>query len=157
MDAATFMVAKTFMTMAISVYDNFSNSSLSGHSMLGLTTIREFLLLLWVPGWSNTIAGAHIASTGTNHSFLSWRAVFKMRLVMQIFFSAFCAADVLVAVGMFDVTTVTGSASVGVTTAYSLSPLKPVISCQMSSTPSPYSSEISMGFRRLTKSQILVG
>jgi hypothetical protein len=110
------MVAKT-------VYDNFSNRNLSGHSMHGLMTIRELLSLLWVPGWSNTIAGALIASTSTNHSFLSRCAVFKMRLVAQIFFSAFCAADVLAAVGMFDVTMVTGSASVGVTTAYSPSPL----------------------------------
>jgi hypothetical protein len=58
---------------------------------------------------------------------------------------------------MFEVTMVTGSASVGVTTAYSPSPLKPIISCQMSSTPFPYSSEISMGFRRLTKNQIWDG
>jgi hypothetical protein len=77
-----------------------------------------------------------------------------MRLVVQIIFSTFCAADVLVAVGMFDVTMVTGSASVGVTTAYSPSPLKPVVSCQMSLTPSSYSSEISMGFRKSTKNQI---
>jgi hypothetical protein len=35
---------------------------------------------------------------------------------------------------MFDVTMVTGSASVGVTTACSPSPLNPVISCRMSST-----------------------
>jgi hypothetical protein len=70
--------------------------------MCGLTTIREVLLLLWVPGWSNTIAGALIASTGTNHSsFLSQHAVFKVRLVEQIFFSAFFAADVLAVVGMF--------------------------------------------------------
>jgi hypothetical protein len=93
MDATTFMVAKTVMRVAISVYNNFSNRNLSGHSMHGLTTIRELLSLLWVPGWSNTIAGAliasTIASTGTNHSFLLWRAVFKMRLVVQIFFSAF--------------------------------------------------------------------
>ena len=136
MGATTFMVAKTFMSMAISVYDNFSDRNLSGHSMHVLTTIRELLSLLWVPGWSNTIAGALIASTGTNHSFLSWCAVFKMRLVVHIFFSAFCAADVLAAVGMFDVTMVTGSASVGVTTAYSPTPLKPFISCQMSWTPS---------------------
>ena len=81
------------MSMAISVYDNFSNRNLLGHSMHGLTTIRELLSLLWVPGWSNTIAGVLIASTGTNHCFLSlWRAVFKIRLVVQIFFSAFCAA-----------------------------------------------------------------
>jgi hypothetical protein len=104
MGATTFMVTKTFMSMAISVYDNFSDRNLSGHSMHGLTTIRELLSLLWVPGWSNTIAGVLIASTGTNHSFLSWHAVFKMRLVVQIFFSAFCPADILVAVGMFDVT-----------------------------------------------------
>jgi hypothetical protein len=70
----------------------------------------------------------------------------QMRLVAQIFFSAFCAADVLAAVGMFDVTMVTGSASVRVTTAYSQSPLKPLISGWMSSTPSPYSLEISIGF-----------
>jgi hypothetical protein len=157
MGATTFMVAKNFMSVAFSVYDNFSDRNLSGHSMHGITTIRDLLLLLWVPGWSNTIAGALIASTGTNHSFLSWRAVFKMRLVAQIFVSAFYAADVLVAVGMLDVTRVTGSASVGVTTAYSPSPLKPIISCQMSSTPSLYSSEISMGFRRLTKNQIWAG
>jgi hypothetical protein len=94
--------------------------------MHGLTTIRDLLLLLWVPGWSNTIAGALIASTGTNHSFLLRHAVFKMRLVAQIF--AFCAADVLAAVWMLDVTRVTSSASVGVTTAYSPSPLKPIIS-----------------------------
>jgi hypothetical protein len=62
-------------------------------------------------------------------------------------------ADVLAAVGMFDVTMVTGSASVGVTTAYSPSPLKPVISCWMPATPSPYSSEISMGFRKSTKTK----
>jgi hypothetical protein len=93
MDATTFMVTKIFMSMAIAVYDNSSDRNLSGHSMHGLTT--KFLLLLWVPGWSNTIAGALIASTGTNHSFLSQHAVFKMRLVVQIFFSAFCAADVL--------------------------------------------------------------
>jgi hypothetical protein len=85
MGATTSMVAKNFMSMEISVYDNFSNRNLSGHSMHGLTTIRDLLSLLWVPGWSNTIAGALIASTGTNHSFLSWRAVFKMRLVVQIF------------------------------------------------------------------------
>jgi hypothetical protein len=83
MGATTFMVAKAFMSMAISVYDNFSDRNLSGHSMHGLTTIREFLLLLWVSGWSNTIAGALIASTGTNHSFLSRRAVFKMRLFVK--------------------------------------------------------------------------
>jgi hypothetical protein len=80
-----------------------------------------------------------------------------MILVVQIFFSTFCAADVLVAVGMFDVTMVTGSAPVGVTTAYSPSPLKPVISCRMFSTTSLYLSEISMGFRRLTKNQIWAG
>jgi hypothetical protein len=119
MGATTFMVTKTIMSVAISVYDNFSNRNLSGHSMHGLTTIRELLLLPWVPGWSNTIAGALFASNGTNRSFLLQRAVFKMRLVAQIFFSAICAADVLVAVGMFDVTMVTGSASVGVITAYS--------------------------------------
>jgi hypothetical protein len=73
--------------------------------MHGLTTIREVVLLLWVPGWSNTIAGVLISSTGTNHSFLLWRAVFKIRLVAQIFFSAFFAADVLVVVGMFEVAT----------------------------------------------------
>jgi hypothetical protein len=56
-------------------------------------------LLLWVPGWSNTIAEVLIASTGTNHSFLPWRAVFKMKLVVQIFFLAFCAADALAVVG----------------------------------------------------------
>jgi hypothetical protein len=59
MGATTFMVAKTFMSMAIVVYDNFSDRNLSGHSMCRLTTIRELLSLLWVPGWSNTIAGAH--------------------------------------------------------------------------------------------------
>ncbi len=53
-----------------------------------------------------------------------------------------CAAEVLSAIGMFNVTMVTGSASVGVTTAYSPSPLKPLISWWMSSTPSLYSSEI---------------
>jgi hypothetical protein len=132
--------------LKLSCYDNLSDRNLSGHSMHGLTTIREVLLLLWVLGWSNTIAGALIASTGTNHSFLLWRAVFKMRGVVQIFFLTFCAADVLAAVGMFDVTMVTGSALIGVTTAYSPSPLKPLISWQMSSTPSPYSSEISMSF-----------
>jgi hypothetical protein len=47
---------------------------------------------------------------------------------------------------MFDVTMVTGSALVGVATAYSPSPLKPIISCWMSLTPSSYSSEISIGF-----------
>jgi hypothetical protein len=47
---------------------------------------------------------------------------------------------------MFDVTMVTGSALVGVTTAYSPSPVKPVISCQMSSTPFLYLSDISIGF-----------
>jgi hypothetical protein len=36
------------------------------------------------------------------------------------------AADVLVAVGMFEVTMVTGSASVGVTTAYWLGPWETV-------------------------------
>jgi hypothetical protein len=118
MGATTFMVAKKFMSMAISVYDNFSDRNLLGHSMRGLTTIRDLLsLVLWVPGWSNTIAGALIASTGTYHSFLLQCAVFKMRLVAQIFVSAFCAADVLAAVEMLDVTRVTGSASVGVTTA----------------------------------------
>jgi hypothetical protein len=116
--------------------------------MHGLTTIREVLLLLWVLGWSNTIAVALIASTGTNHSFLLWRAVFKMRWVelVQIFILTFCAADVLATIGKFDVTMVTVIASIGVTTAYSPSPLKPLISWQMSSTPSPYSSEISVGF-----------
>jgi hypothetical protein len=119
--------------------------------MCELTTIREFLSLLLVLGWSNTIAGVLIASTSTNHSFLSWRAVFKVRLVAQI-----CAADVLVAVGMLDVTMVTGSASVGVTTAYIPSPLKPIISCQMSLTPYPYSSEISSyGLQKIDKNQIL--
>jgi hypothetical protein len=136
------MGAKTFMHMAFSVYDNLSDRNLSGHSMCGLTTIREVMLLLWVLGWSNTIAGVLIALTGTNHSFLSLHAVFKMRLVVQI-----CTADVLAAVGMFDVTMVTGSALVGVTTAYSPSPpVKPVISCQMSSTPFLYLSDISIGF-----------
>ena len=48
------MGAKTFMSVAISVYDNFSDRNLSGNSMHGLTTTRELLLLLWVPGWSNT-------------------------------------------------------------------------------------------------------
>jgi hypothetical protein len=58
-------------------------------------------------------------------------------------------------VGVFDVTIVTGSASVGVTTAYSPSPLKPLISWQMSSTPCLYSSEISIGYhQRSTKNQI---
>jgi hypothetical protein len=85
MGATTFMIAKNFMSVAISVYDNFSDRNLSGHSMHALTTIRDLLLLLWVPGWSNTIAGALIASTGTNHSFLSQYAVFKMRLIAQIF------------------------------------------------------------------------
>jgi hypothetical protein len=80
-----------------------------------------------------------------------------MILVVQIFFSTFCAADVLVAVGMFDVTMVTGSVSVGVTTAYSPSPSKPVISCRMFSATSLYLSEISMGFRRSTKNQIWAG
>jgi hypothetical protein len=47
---------------------------------------------------------------------------------------------------MFDVTMVTGSALVGVTTGYSQSPLKPLISEWMSSSPSPYSLEISIGF-----------
>jgi hypothetical protein len=48
MGATTFMVAKTFMSIAISVYDNFSNRNLLGHSMHGLATSRELLLLLWV-------------------------------------------------------------------------------------------------------------
>jgi hypothetical protein len=140
------MGAKTFMCTAFFACDNLSDKNLSGHSMHGLTTIREVFLLLWVPGWSNTIAGALIASTGTNQSLLLGRAVFKMRLVAQIFFSAFCAADVLAAVGMFDLTMVTGSALVRVKTAYSPSPLKPLISWRMSLTPPPYSSEISIGF-----------
>jgi hypothetical protein len=60
-----------------------------------------------------------------------------MRLMVQIFFSAFCAPDVLAMVGVFDVTIVTGSASVGV------------------STPCLYSSEISIGYhQRSTKNQI---
>jgi hypothetical protein len=140
------MGAKIFMCRAFFAYDNLSNRNLFGHSMHGLTTIREVFLLLWVPGWSNTIAGALIASTGTNHSFLLRGAVFKMRLAAQIFFLAFGAADVLAAVGMFDVTMVTGSALAGVTTAYSPSPLKPLISWQMSLTPSLYSLKISIGF-----------
>ncbi len=122
------MGAKTFMCMAFSVYDMLSDRNLSGHSICQLTTIREVLLLLWVLGWSNTIAGALIASIGTNHSFLSRCAVFKMRLVAQIFFLAFCAADVPAAAGVFDVTMVSGSVLVGVTTAYSQSQLKPLIS-----------------------------
>jgi hypothetical protein len=72
------------------------------------------------------IAGVLISLSGTNHSFLSQRAVYKIRLVEQIFFSAFFAADALVAVGMFEVTMVTGSASVGVTTAYWLGPWETV-------------------------------
>jgi hypothetical protein len=50
-----------------------------------------------------------------------------MRLVVQIFFWwAFCTTDVLAPVGVFNVTMMTGSASVGVPTAYSPSPLKPL-------------------------------
>jgi hypothetical protein len=64
------MGAKTFMCTAFFAYDNLSNRNLSVDSMHGLTTIREVFLLLWVPGWSNTIAGVLIASTSTNHSFL---------------------------------------------------------------------------------------
>ncbi len=71
------MGAKTFMHVAFSVYNNLSDRNLSGHSICGLTSIREVLSLLWVLGWSYTIAGVLIASTSTNHSFLLWHAVFK--------------------------------------------------------------------------------
>jgi hypothetical protein len=59
---------------------------------------------------------------------------------------------------MFDVTMVTGSPSVRLTTAYSPSPLKPLISLfWMSSTPSLYLSQISFAVWRLTKNQIWAG
>jgi hypothetical protein len=58
---------------------------------------------------------------------------------------------------VFDVTMVTGSASVWVTSAYSPSPLKPLISWQMSLMPSQYSSEISIGFWRSTINQSWAG
>jgi hypothetical protein len=57
------MGAKTFKHVAFFAYDNLIDRNLSGHSMHGLTTISEVLSLLWVPGWSNTIAGVLIAST----------------------------------------------------------------------------------------------